>query len=205
MKRPILLGGALAGLAAIMLGVMVVQAEPETGSQSNVAQVFVEKLAGVLHLTPQQTTDALKKAELQTVDQLVKDGNLTQSQGDRIKERIESGPEFRFRRFHAFDREVLRDVGQAELKALANVLGLSPEELRDTLRSGKTIRELAAAKGVTQDQIRGALREAAKGVLDQAVKDGKITQAQEDRILKAIESGRFRFFGHRSRDDKGTS
>ena len=70
-----------AGLAAAIIGVAAVEAapspSPSAGTSKNYAQVFVDKLAAILHLTPAQTQDAFKQAQLQTVDQMVKDGKIT--------------------------------------------------------------------------------------------------------------------------------
>ena len=84
-----------AGLAAVIIGVAAVEAAPSPSASpngsKNYAQVFVDKLAGILHLTPAQTQDALKQAQLQTVDQMLADGKITKAQADELKARIESG------------------------------------------------------------------------------------------------------------------
>src|SRR5258707_7876405 len=84
-----------AGRAAVITGVAAVEAAPSPSASptasKNYAQVFVDKLAGILHLTPAQTQDALKQAQLQTVDQMLKDGRITQQQADAMKARINAG------------------------------------------------------------------------------------------------------------------
>src|SRR6202171_2035099 len=84
-----------AGLAAVIIGVVAVQAAPSPSASptasKNYAQVFVDKLAGILGLTPAKTQDALKQAQLQTVDQMQKDGQITQAQADAMKARINAG------------------------------------------------------------------------------------------------------------------
>src|SRR5256886_13324889 len=84
-----------AGLAAVIIGVAAVEAapspSPSASGAKNYAQVFVDKLAGILHLTPTQTKDALKQAQLQTVDQMQKDGQITQQQADALKAKINAG------------------------------------------------------------------------------------------------------------------
>src|SRR5439155_1026721 len=69
LKRWIVLPAA--GLAAVIIGVAAVEAAPSpsaspTGSK-NYAQVFVDKLAGRLHLTPTQTQDSLTQAQADSV------------------------------------------------------------------------------------------------------------------------------------------
>ncbi len=191
-----LIAGAI-GLAALAFGVAGVQAatSPSTSSGKNYAQVFVDKLAGILHLSSSQTQNDLKQAELQTIDQMVKDGVITQAQADAIKQRINAGQNFAFPRFGGFDRfgnrALLNQVRTAELNAVAKALSMTTTDLMTQLRAGKSLSDLESAKGVSDATVKAAAKQAAKGVLDSAVKAGTITQAQEDRILQGIDSGRF--------------
>jgi polyhydroxyalkanoate synthesis regulator phasin len=187
----------VAGIAALAIGVAAVNAatpSPGTGTGSNYAQVFVNKLAAILHLSPTQTQSDLKQAELQTIDQMVKDGKITQAQADALKSRINSGQGFEFgfpfRHGGGFgNRTLFRDLGAAELNAVAGALHLSPADLQTQLRSGKTLSDLEQSMGVTDSAVRTAEHNAAKGVLDGAVKAGTITQAQADAILSRIGQG----------------
>src|ERR1700736_2460040 len=82
-------------LAGAVIGVAAVEAapspSPSASPSKNYAQAFIDKLAGILHLTPAQTQDALKQAQLQTVDQMLKDGQITQQQADALKAKINAG------------------------------------------------------------------------------------------------------------------
>src|SRR3979409_1206411 len=84
-----------AGLAAVIIGVAAVEAAPSPSASpttsKDYAKVFVDKLAGILGLTPAKAQDALKQAQLQTVDQMQKDGKIAQSQADAMKARINAG------------------------------------------------------------------------------------------------------------------
>jgi len=208
-RRPLLAAGAIAALVSLIVGFVAVQAAspaPNSKASGDYGQVFIDKLAGILHLSHNQTADALKKAGDQTVDQMVKDGKITQAQADRIKSRIDAGKGFGFGHFGKHpDRGFGRELREAEIDAVAKALGMSPDELRSQLRSGKSLKDLEQAKGVSEDAIRTAVRDAAKQVLDKAVKDGKITQDQENRILEHLDSGRLPFdhkFGFPHRDFK---
>jgi membrane peptidoglycan carboxypeptidase len=184
----------LAGIAALAIGVAAVNAATTPSSGSNYAQVFVNKLAAILHLTPAQTQNDLKQAELQTIDQMVKDGQITQAEADALKNRINSGQGFQFGfpfRHHGGlgDRALGQSLRTAELNAIANALHLTPADLQTQLRSGKTLSQLEQSSGVTDSAVRTAARNAAKSVLDSAVKAATITQAQEDAILAQIDQG----------------
>jgi hypothetical protein len=69
------------------------------------------------------------------------------------------------------------------LDTAATFLGMSVSDIQSALKSGKTLADLATSKGKTAADLVTALEAPAKANLDQAVKDGKITQAQENTIL----------------------
>jgi len=201
----------VAGLAAVIVGVAAVEAAPSPSASpsasKNYAQVFVDKLAAILHLTPTQTKDALKQAQLQTVDQMQKDGRITQQQADALKAKINAGQGlgplggFGLRQGGLkASGTVMRDLMTAELNALASALHMSTADLRSALRSGKSLSDLETQQKVSDSTVKSAMRTAAKGVLDKAVKAKTITQAQADSILARVGSGLdLRFgpkFGH---------
>ena len=87
-------------------------------------------------------------------------------------------------------RQVLRVVFDAE----AGVLGLKPEELRADLKNGQTVEQLAAARGMTKDQVVTQLAAAARPGLDKLVDEHKITGAQEQKVLGWIGAGHVPFW-----------
>jgi polyhydroxyalkanoate synthesis regulator phasin len=188
-----------AALAAVIIGVAAVEAAPSPSASptasKNYAQVFVDKLAGILHLTPAQTQDALKQAQLQTVDQMLKDGKITQQQADAMKARINAGQGlgFGFGRHEGFkgNHALMKDLKTAELNAAASALHMSTADLQSALRSGHTLTDLETQQKVSDSDVKAAMKNAARGVLDKAVKAGTITQAQADAILARVGNGTF--------------
>ena len=65
----------------------------------------------------------------------------------------------------------------------AKLLGLDEAALRTELQAGKTISDVAASKGVALDTIATAILDAQKADVAKAVTDGKLTQAQANKIL----------------------
>jgi ABC-type transport system involved in cytochrome bd biosynthesis fused ATPase/permease subunit len=193
----------VAGIAAVIIGVAAVEAAPSPSASpttsKNYAQTFIDKLAGILHLTPTQTTDALKQAQLQTVDQMLKDGQITQQQADAMKARINAGqglgPIGGFGRrgggFGGFkgNGALMQSLTTAELNAAASALHMSAANLQSALRSGKSLADLETQQKVSDSAVKTAMKNAAKGVLDNAVKAGTLTQAQADSILSRVGSG----------------
>jgi polyhydroxyalkanoate synthesis regulator phasin len=189
-----------AGLAAVIIGVAAVEAAPSPSASpsasKNYAQVFVDKLAGLLHLTPAQTQDALKQAQLQTVDQMLADGKITKAQADAMKARINAGQGLgavggfgRHGGGFKADRTLMKDLKTAELNAAASALHMSTADLQSALRSGKSLSALETQQKVSDSAVKAAMKNAAKGVLDNAVKAGTLTQPQADAILSKVGSG----------------
>ena len=121
---------------------------------------------------------------------------------------MENAPLGAFRkgfRGHQGRPAMLREKG---LDALAEVLGMDVDELKDALRAGQTPQELAEAQGLDWEEVQAQLQEqvleAARERLAQAVEEGKLTQEQADAILERMENaplGAFRkgFQGHQGR------
>jgi transposase len=74
----------------------------------------------------------------------------------------------------------------------AEALGLTPEELFAELHAGKSLDEIAEAKGVdvqtVYDAMNAARGEAMQQALQQAVEDGRITQEQADQMIERLEN-----------------
>ncbi len=104
-----------------------------------------------------------------------------------------------------------------DLSALANKLGVSTQDLQQTLESGKTLADVAKEKGVDVQTLIDVQKQVIVERINQAVKDGRLTQEQADKqnthvdqIAKNVVNGKIgsRFHcGHddRSKDDPGKS
>jgi len=69
---------------------------------------------------------------------------------------------------------------ESMISALAEKLGLSASELQSRLDKGETLSQVAASKSIDSSKLDTMITEAYSRVLDQAVKDGTVTQAQAD-------------------------
>ncbi len=168
-------------------------------------QAILDDAAKRLNVTPDKLRDALSAAQDAQLDQAVKDGDLTQKQADAIKEarkqsgRVLAGPGLRGGpgphgvlklrggaggmgpHLHAFG---FRD---GMFEDLAKALGTTPAKLKESLRDGKSVAEVAKANGKSLADVRAAVKAATKTRLDKAVKDGDLTQKQADAILERVE------------------
>jgi uncharacterized protein (DUF433 family) len=67
--------------------------------------------------------------------------------------------------------------------AVTNLLGMTRQEILEQRAAGKTLSQIANEKGVTDQQVIDAMVTAYKARLDEAVKNGRLTQAQADWLL----------------------
>lgn len=80
------------------------------------------------------------------------------------------------------------------IAAFAQQLGLTVEDLNAQLAQGQTMAQIAAGKGYTAEQFAALMTEVRNQALDQAVKDGQITQDQANWMKQrgaSIGRGRF--------------
>jgi uncharacterized protein YidB (DUF937 family) len=178
-----LVAGAVAGLAVAGGGAAI--AATQFNDPKAESQAIVTDAAQQLGVAPEKLTAALKKALENRVDAEVAAGRITKAQGDELKQRIEAGDVPLVggpgRGGHGFGHH-----GFFGLDAAATFLGLTEDQLHTQLDSGKTLAQLAQAKGKSADDLVAALVADAKTHLDAAVAAGRLTQAQETTMLADV-------------------
>ena len=75
---------------------------------------------------------------------------------------------------------LLRRLRHYEFKVAADTIGVKPAELRSDLKAGQSVADVAGSKGVSVDTVVNAVVKDASAKIDQAVTNGKLTQAQAD-------------------------
>ena len=119
----------------------------------------------------------------QALTGLVSDGTLTQAQADKVASTLaERGP---VDGPHGPGRPggpggFGGPGGPGGLAGALEDLGITREELRAAAQAGTTLGDLAKANGVSSAKLVDALVAAGKARLDDAVADGRLTQAQAD-------------------------
>jgi polyhydroxyalkanoate synthesis regulator phasin len=181
------IAGAAAALAVGGAGAGVAATKLTASSPSEESKAIVNDAAKSLGVEPSKLSAALKKAYEDRIDAAVAAGRLTKQQGDELKQRIESGnfplvgaPGFG----HHFGGR--HEFGHG-LDAAASYLGLTEDQLHSRLESGKTLAEIAKAQGKSVDGLKGAMVKDAKTHLDAAVKAGRLSSAEEQRVLADLE------------------
>lgn len=164
-------------------------------------QAILDDAAKRLGVSSDKLSDALSAARDAQLDKAVKDGDLTQKQADRLKElrrqsgsvlggpmgalKLRGGGPHPFGRGHHGGRGLAGPRG-AMIGDLAGALGLSTQKLREQLRDGKSVADVAKAQGKSLADVRSAVRAKAKTRLDKAVTDGDITRKQADARLERL-------------------
>ena len=155
-------------------------------SPSEESKAVVEDAAKQLGVDPAKLNDALKQALENRIDAAVKAGRLTEEQGEAMKERVEAddfplfpGPAFGHRGFGGHH-------GFRDLDAAATYLGVDEDALRERLRDGESLAEVAKAEGKSVDGLVTAIVAATTKRLDEAVAAGRITKAQRDQIVAGL-------------------
>ena len=70
---------------------------------------------------------------------------------------------------------------------LAKAIGMTEEELKSELDSGKKLSDILAEKGLDANQLHQKMLEIKKEALAQAVAAGKLTQDQADKMIQRME------------------
>ena len=173
--KQVVVSGALAAALAIGAGAAVAGGGLGLGND----QAFLNGAAKRLNVTPAELKAALKGARDDQIDAAVAAGKLTKEQADAMKQRSAQGglPLFGGGHHGGFGHH-----RPPALAAAATYLGLTVAELRTQLETGKSLAEVAKAKGKSVDGLEKALAAELKKKLDAAVKAGKLTQAQADEM-----------------------
>lgn len=87
---------------------------------------------------------------------------------------------------HRADR---RAIARAVFESEADVLGVTPKTLRQDLRKGQKVADLAKDKGMSKEQFEARLIASVKPRLAVLVDQKVITQAQADKVIDRISKG----------------
>ena len=82
-----------------------------------------------------------------------------------------------------------RVIFAAVFESEADVLHITPAQLREDLRQGQKVADLAKDRGMTKDQFAAKLAASVKPRLETLVEKKEITQAQADKVLDRISKG----------------
>ena len=166
----------------------LVAAVPATGATGEYCAAFRKAFAANLGVDESALAPAAKQAAIATIDQAVKDGKLKQPAADRLKARIEKADADGCKLLAGRIARMGAAVGAVRdaVTAAADALDITPAELGAQLKAGKSLKDVAAAKGVPYEAVSAAVLASVKADLDAAVAAGTIRQPRADRILERL-------------------
>jgi hypothetical protein len=137
---------------------------------------------------------AILDAAKADLDKAVADKKLTQSQADDLYNGLKShideivNATGKLRHFGGPGGPPIRFGIGADAAAAAKYLGLDESALRDKLRNGQSLADVAKAQNKDVQGLEDAIVAAQKARLDQAVSDKKLTQSEADDMLANLKS-----------------
>jgi hypothetical protein len=175
----------------------------ELADKAAYCDTWQKAFADELGVSVDDLLPAAKAASIAAIDAAVAAGDLTEERATALKAKIDAaeanGCRFLGHPFFGGGHGPKLHIGGGELlTAAADALGVTPGELKQSLRTGDSLKDVATAQGKSYDAVSKAIHDAAKTELDAAVTDG-LDQARADEILsqldEALASGDFPQFG----------
>ena len=188
-----------AGVAAAVLAVagiagVAAQTSGDGASTASPLSGFVDRLAGKLGIGPDALKTAIQQTRDEMIDEAVANGTITAERGQALKDKAlgdNLGKGFEFHgvgpnggtfEFHARGAEgdgpklegkaFAGRGGPFALQAVGDAIGIDVPTLLSELSSGKTLAQVAAAHGVSRDQLKQALTNKVTANLDTLLDQG---------------------------------
>ena len=194
-----------ASAAGLNVGFRPSSSQPATAETASVSQLaaasavcndFLTHLSSDLGKTQAQVNAAVQKAIGETLADEVKNKGLTQAQADAIKKQLAAQPPCSLAGNlgpkpapRAVPPTIATYTSQL-VTAAASVLGISDTQLKTDLAGGMSLSQVAAAHNppITEAQFRTQLIAKLTPVLDGAVTNKTLTSAQEQAIIKRLQT-----------------
>ena len=171
----VILAGAITGMAFANTDQKQIN-KPDVAAMY---QNFIASFAANLGVSEDQVKGALDTTKKQMLDEAVAQGKLTQEQADKMN----SGEGIGFFGFGPGKGHGFGGPG-GNPEGLANILGITADELKAQFESGKKLEDIVTEHGMTMDQFNQKMEEQRKEQISKAVSDGKMTQEQADKMLQ---------------------
>lgn len=176
-------------VGAVAFGAVALADEPANADRplGDLVTRVRESFAAKLGYTPQELDEIWMSTMEETVAELVEEDALPQEMADRLL-----AHEWRFGQFpqrsrrgpgNDFMQRALRNMVQIA----AETLDMTVEDLMAALREGRSIADVAEARGVELQTIVDAILADAEAALAKAVEADRLTQEQAEQILARLE------------------
>lgn len=159
------------------------------GEPSEYCTAFRAAFAANLGKTEAEVVAAAKAAIGTTVDAAVADGSLSADAAARLKTRVAGADADGCKILSGWRAKARGAMGVAKdgFAAVAEALDMTAAQLRAEFKAGKSLKDVAAAKGVPYATVTAAALASVDADLDAAVAAGTLSQARADKILERLE------------------
>lgn len=153
-------------------------------------QHYLQTLARRLNI-PLNTfaRDTLAQRE-DALARMVKNGKLTRSQADALKQRLVShqvcsGKDKNWRNQNVLNT-TLQKYQATLISLIAQSLHTDPTQLQTNLQKGQTLTEISKGQNISENQLSMLVLNSVRGTLDQAQKAGDLTSQQASSLLQYL-------------------
>ncbi len=169
-------------------------ATPTTNAYCTQYQSDLAKRLNVSVSTLQQAEQA---ASTDVINQMVKDGKLTQAQATQIEQNMANKQACNLPGLHGprgghglgfAGGPAMQKYMSTALTDVAKGLNLTSAQLTSDLQSGKSLSAIATAQGVSATQLQTLLTNTMQSILTQAVSNGDLTQTQANTIQQQFKN-----------------
>lgn len=184
----------LHGIIADELDITLNELQSEIKSGKTIEEIAKEKNVSVEKLTEAIITKISVK-----LDQSLENGSITEEQKTNILERLEANiNNMLSNNCNSIEHNNFKDRknnhGCSGIKlhetirdTIAEELGLTSDELRSQILSGKTIEEMAKEQNVSLEDLTMKLKKSLTAQIEQMVENGTITEEQKDNYINNID------------------
>ena len=205
MKKILLIGGgAIFLVAAIAFGAFFAgpllasansnssASSANTGATNPYCEQYLQDLANRLHVSVTTLQQDKQAARDDVLNQMVKDGKLTQAQATAIEQRLQSQQACTGKGNGKIAHLVLGQFlskyrGQIE-NSIASGLHMTGAQLTAQLQAGKSLNQIATAQHVSGSQLQTIVTGAVQSALNTAVSNGDLTQSEATSFMQTLQS-----------------
>jgi hypothetical protein len=178
----VLAGALLAGSGAALADDG--QGKGAAGTKQERCQRVAQRIAERQGLTVAQLEAKLRQRALDRIDAALKAGKLTEQQAASLRQRVNEWKLCAASVGGRHARHVHFAAVASMLAGAAHYLDLTGGELRSELKAGKSLGDIATAKGLSISGLKQAMLAKITARLDKAVTDGKLTGRRRDALLE---------------------
>jgi AraC-like DNA-binding protein len=152
---------------------------------------YQQNLANELHIPVSTLQQDQKTAIDDTINQMVKDGKLTQTQAATLEARVNAHQACSGKAnpvSHFVTSQFLKKYRGDIENSIASGLHLTTAQLTTQLQSGKSLSQVATAQHVSATQLQTTVTNAVQSALNKAVSNKDLTQAQANTYAQMMKS-----------------